>query len=340
MINIEEVSLEEFLGIAKIKVSDHYKKIAFMASPETRKDTLEGFLALLPRETTLVFDSMRHINNDISKWQFFNSIENYMLLGDKNLLYVYSFEYGNHSVETYLFPYIRPQLYNDLGFPPEFVIYDVIKYTNKKGKRGENNMKTNLNTMMKKFMPEKLHDEVAFGMAGNLAVRAADGNYYYYDGHQLINVYDMVIPMEGMAMLIPAQTLAEGDIVKYNDSFYHITKYSIEEITGINLSSGTVDDIKLTTDLLGVSAFRKVVSIMDMIGGTDTMLGSNANPFSYFMIMSLFNDNETSDSDNPMMKMIQLQMMSHMFGATNPVSNPFFSMFGQPVKTEDATQEA
>ena len=48
-------------------------------------------------------------------------------------------------------------------------------------------------------------------------------------------------------------------------------------------------------------------------------------------MMSLFDDDKKSNSDNPMMKMMKIQMMSQMFNNGGMSNSPFFSMFGQPV---------
>ncbi|MDU7686006.1 MAG: hypothetical protein E7K14_01625 [Bacillota bacterium] len=327
---IKTVSPDGFLDIAE-KELYHQNNFVFKfenPDPELRQTVLKKLFKLLPDDILLSFDPNNFLGNvyDDYRLKYVNwlrDIDSYILDTNVDLVYVMNTDSYRYSLT------VRSLCDRDTDFG---VLYNISNYRFREPKTmEEKNMKMNMKSMMEKLMPEELHNEVAFAMNGNLAVRAADGNYYYYDGHQLINSYDMVIPADDMAMLVPTQTLAVGDIVKYNDSFYYITKYNRTEITGINLSSGMVDDIKLTVDVLGISAFRKVVSIMSMMGGTDPISSGNANPMNMMFMMSLFDDDKKSNSDNPMMKMMKIQMMSQMFNNGGMSNNPFFSMFGQPV---------
>lgn len=330
-----KLSEKEFFEKAEILVG-RQRPFCFKLVMEDRLHVMERFLEVLPLDTRLVFQSTTYLNSyrtyELGAYDWLNDLAGFSSNHDEIVYY-----YDGYIVTAYPSDSIDiGDISNcfevsENGVTKTTNITDTTK-TNKK-KMEETNMKMNLKTMMEKLMPEELHDEVAFTMNGSIAVKAADGNYYYYDGKQLINTYDMVIPADGMAMLVPTQVLSAGDIIKYNDSFYCITKYSRTEITGINLSSGMVDDIKLTVDLLGMSAFRKVVSIMSMMGGTEAMSDGNAcnaNPLGMMFMMSLLDDKK-GDSDNPMMKMMQMQMMGQMFNAGGMSNNPFFSMFGQPV---------
>ena len=328
-IQVVIVTPDEFINIAEKSLYNQNGFFFKLDDSELRDFVLKRLFNVLPDNIVLYFNPENFMGNvyDDSSLKYTNwilDINSYVAENREDLIYCYkSSRYHEHSLIT------QPLRYYDDNIK---ILYDVRNTTFKKPKTmEEKNMKMNMKSMMEKLMPEELHNEVAFAMNGNLAVRAADGNYYYYDGHQLINSYDMVIPADDMAMLVPTQTLAVGDIIKYNDSFYYITKYNRTEITGINLSSGMVDDIKLTVDVLGISAFRKVVSIISMMGGTEPIGSGNANPMNMMFMMSLFDDDKKNNSENPMMKMMKIQMMNQMFNNGCMSNNPFFSMFGQPV---------
>lgn len=68
-----------------------------------------------------------------------------------------------------------------------------------------------------------------------------------------------------------------------------------------------------------------------MMGGTEPIGSGNANPMNMMFMMSLFDDDKKNNSENPMMKMMKIQMMNQMFNNGCMSNNPFFSMFGQPV---------
>ena len=61
---------------------------------------------------------------------------------------------------------------------------------------------------------------------------------------------------------MPVTEVAEGDIIKYNDGFYQVTKVNEANIAAINLKNSTMATIVRET-IFGMQFYAKVISLID-----------------------------------------------------------------------------
>jgi hypothetical protein len=107
--------------------------------------------------------------------------------------------------------------------------------------------------------------------------------------------------------IIPVTEVAEGDIIKYNDGFYQVTKVNEANIAAINLKNSTMATIVRET-IFGMQFYAKVISLID-----PSTFGKDNNGMMAMMMLG--------DEDMDIKELMMLQMMTNgnKGGQTNPM---------------------
>lgn len=198
----------------------------------------------------------------------------------------------------------------------------VANHLNTKTTESDDNNKEN-NFMDMKFMNFDFgkvnSDAIRMSMYG-LAIKNVNGTYVSYDAknHSVMDVEIMNVPGGDLFYKMPVaiKDVKAGDIVIHNKVPMFVIEVHTSTIKVIDIREGTEKEIYLTKNMFGFNYATKVVSIMDMMGGT--MKPSTDNPFGNIGMLMLM----SGDSD--MKDVLPMLMLS---GNTNFASNPMLMYF-------------
>ena len=189
-------------------------------------------------------------------------------------------------------------------------------------------MATNKTNLMNDFMPQKIITGVAMTLDGRLAIKRPNGDYVAFNplSGEIENQSEFVMGedmLSGMVYVMPTDKIEAGDIIVSNSSYVYVTDMT-EGLTGVNLSTGVVNDIVTEKHVLfGKNVYKKVVSMFNMVGGTDGAM----NPM---MMLALMGDDNKEN-------LLPLMMMSGMSGADKGAMNPMMMMMLLDGKDGDGT---
>jgi hypothetical protein len=178
-------------------------------------------------------------------------------------------------------------------------------------KMSSSNMLSGMNLNFGKLSTDKL----AYSFAG-VAVKKNDGTYVVYDkaNKKLIEVGDLKIDTEFYQ--IPVQTVQEGDLIKIDDQFLIVDKINADQtIRCISPTTGSTVNKLSRTNLFNMYFYTKIVSMFDMMNGGmfgQPQVAGGQPAFNPMMFMLM------GSKDSSMSSMMEIMMMSQMFGGTNP----------------------
>ena len=189
-------------------------------------------------------------------------------------------------------------------------------------------MATNKTSLMNGFMPQKIITGVAMTFDGRLAIKRPNGDYVAFNpvSGEIENQSEFVMGedmLSGMVYVMPTDKIEAGDIIVSDGSYVYVTDIT-DGLTGVNLSTGVVNDIVTEKHVLfGKNVYKKVVSMFNMVGGTDGAM----NPM---MMLALMGDGNKEN-------LLPLMMMSGMGGADKGAMNPMMMMMLLDGKDGDDT---
>lgn len=161
-------------------------------------------------------------------------------------------------------------------------------------------------------------DKVRMSMYG-MAVRNAEGNYVAYDSktNDLVNVD--ILNFDGSKFLfkipVAIKDVKPGDVVIHMRKPMIVLKTTDKFFSVVDVYEGDAKNIMPTKSPFGFNFMTKIVSLMDMCGGTST--ATEDAPFGNMLPFLMMN--EGSDMD-PMMMML-------MMGGKMDMSNPMMMYF-------------
>jgi hypothetical protein len=197
-------------------------------------------------------------------------------------------------------------------------------------------------------------NQLALSYDGKIAVKNGNEDYVRYNAETstVENIKDFVMNNNKFFFILPIADVAEGDIIKYNDGFYQVTKVNKSNIAAINLKNSTMATIVRET-IFGMQFYAKVISLIDpstfgddgngmmammMLGDenmdikelmmlqmmTNNNKGGQANP----MMMMLLMDDDMGGDDDILSTMLMMNMMngSNGFNMGNMFQNPMMMM--------------
>lgn len=233
---------------------------------------------------------------------------------------------GSKSLKT--FKIVQEEDCEEWCYPPEwFDIYTDLKEDFESIKKNDKEIIKKEESKVMKFDMKKVFGEigkiedgsVALTMTGEIAFKRADGDYVRYnkETENIENQMDLVLDgVSDMIMLMPVQSVEEGDIIKNKNKYYQVTTaHKNGNLKAIDLLSGKATKIIKETNIMGMSFYSKVTNMMNMNG----MKEGQFNP----MMLMMMSDKD-SGSDN----MLEMMMMSQMMtGQTNGMQfNPMMLM--------------
>ena len=189
-------------------------------------------------------------------------------------------------------------------------------------------MAMNKTSLMNGFMPQKIITGVAMTLDGRLAIKRPNGDYVAFNpvSGEIENQSEFVMGedmLSGMVYVMPTDKIEAGDIIVSNGNYVYVTDMT-DGLTGVNLSTGVVNDIVTEKHVLfGKNVYKKVVSMFNMVGGTDGAM----NPM---MMLALMGDGNKEN-------LLPLMMMSGMGGADKDAMNPMMMMMLLDGKDGDDT---
>ena len=183
-------------------------------------------------------------------------------------------------------------------------------------------MAMNKTNLMNGFMPQKILTGVAMTFDGRLAIKRPNGDYVAFNplSGEIENQSDFVMGedmLSGMVFVMPTDKIDAGDIIVSNGGYVYVTDID-EGVTGVNLSTGVVNDIVTEKHVLfGKNVYKKVVSMLNMVGGSDGAMnpmmmlalmgdGDKKDILPMMMMMGGMNGGATTGAMNPMMMMMML----------------------------------
>lgn len=196
-----------------------------------------------------------------------------------------------------------------------------------KEKSNMNKMDNMFNGIIEKMVPKKVENgEVAMTINGMLAVKRKDGDYVSYDPttNRIVNSMQFVVQSDTInkfIYLMPMAQLQAGDIIKHNNTYYYVKELYNGGVKVVSLSSGAHSNIVDETNIMfGTTMYSKVVTLFNMNqNAQQTQTNMQFNPMMLMMM---------DDGDHDIM---EIMMMSQMFGGQNPFSG-MFGGFNQPTK--------
>ena len=197
--------------------------------------------------------------------------------------------------------YLKPDGHLDA----EKMVYDA-KYNNKKS----NNKKENNNNMNNDFGFGKIfgkmfspvaHGYAKMGVNGKIAIRVGDTyKTFDLDKMALVNCDDFAFDMDGAFWVVPTFKVERGDIIMVNGKPRCVIEVKDKSIKTFSYENSTIDEI---------------VPEHHVFMGKTYCYGKIFSPF-----MNM------DKSDNMMSNMMQMAMMSQMFGGNGSNSNGFMGM--------------
>lgn len=157
-----------------------------------------------------------------------------------------------------------------------------------------------------------------------VAVKGSAGGWRIYDKDKksITDVGDFK-PGEFPVYVVPAKTLKVGDLVKRDGSYLYVTELVKDGgVKGVAVDTGIVEEIVPVQNLLGMSLYTKVVSIMDGVMDDDADMtklmmlsacaGGKAGDMNQMLPLLLLKGDKKADgeeggsSDKKLMKMVML----------------------------------
>lgn len=171
-------------------------------------------------------------------------------------------------------------------------------------------------------------NQLALSYDGKIAVKNGNEDYVRYNAETstVENIKDFVMNNNKFFFIMPVTEVAEGDIIKYNDGFYQVTKVNEANIAAINLKNSTMATIVRET-IFGMQFYAKVISLIDpSTFGKDNngmmammMLGDEDMDIKELMMLQMMTNSNKGGQANPMMMM--LLMDDDMGGDDDMLSN-------------------
>lgn len=162
-----------------------------------------------------------------------------------------------------------------------------------------------------------------------IAILNGEGNFCVYDGEQLIEVMDFIIPGMDGVFRIPTLNVEKGDLILHmGEPQYVRTVNEDKSIETLNPISSKIERLMPTKNMLGFKFYVKLVSMTDMMGLKANV--DSENPFAAMMPMLMMQSmmgGSDKEGDSPMGGMMQMMLMSQMFGGAGG-ANPFAAMLG------------
>lgn len=156
-------------------------------------------------------------------------------------------------------------------------------------------------------------NQLALSYDGKIAVKNGNEDYVRYNAETstVENIKDFVMNNSKFFFILPISEVAEGDIIKYNDGFYQVTKVNEANIAAINLKNSTMATIVRET-IFGMQFYAKVISLIDpSTFGKDNngmmammMLGDDDMDIKELMMLQMMTNNNKGGQANPMMMML------------------------------------
>ena len=195
---------------------------------------------------------------------------------------------------------------------------------------------------------------LALSYDGKIAVKNGNEDYVRYNAETstVENIKDFVVNNNKFFFIMPVSDVAEGDIIKYNDGFYQVTKVNEANIAAINLKNSTMATIVRET-IFGMQFYAKVISLIDpstfgkdnngmmammMLGDEDMdikelmmlqmMTNGNKGGQANQMMMMLLMDDDMGGDDDMLSTMLMMNMMNggNGFDMGNMSQNPMMMM--------------
>ena len=156
-------------------------------------------------------------------------------------------------------------------------------------------------------------NQLALSYDGKIAVKNGNEDYVRYNAKTstVENIKDFVMNNNKFFFIMPVSDVAEGDIIKYNDGFYQVTKVNKANIAAINLKNSTMATIVRET-IFGMQYYAKVISLIDpSTFGKDNngmmtmmMLGDDDMDIKELMMLQMMTNNNKGGQTNPMMMLL------------------------------------
>lgn len=156
-------------------------------------------------------------------------------------------------------------------------------------------------------------NQLALSYDGKIAVKNGNEDYVRYNAETstVENIKDFVMNNNKFFFILPIAEVAEGDIIKYNDGFYQVTKVNEANIAAINLKNSTMATIVRET-IFGMQFYAKVISLIDpSTFGKDNngmmammMLGDEDMDIKELMMLQMMTNGNKAGQANPMMMML------------------------------------
>lgn len=180
-----------------------------------------------------------------------------------------------------------------------------------------------------------------------IAIKDNEGIYCIYNGEQMIDVMDFILPGFGGIFRMPTTKPEAGDLLLHQDEAVYVREVAEDNsIEVLNPLSNKIERLMPKGNLMGFKFFIKLVSMTDMMGFKMGLDSDSDNPFASMMPMMLMSSmmggggqdpfssmfgggaRGGSESTNPLGGMMGMLMMSQLFGGANLEKNPLGNLFG------------
>lgn len=250
----------------------------------------------------------------------------------------------NYCFKDYYDSNIKDACYKNCNVKPECIQFteennNIDKCKIKNINKGE--FVFNMNNILSGFNKIE-NNSLALTYAGQIAIRRNNNEYVRYnkENQTIENLMNMVIKDSfNLIYIMPATKVEIDDIIKHKDDFYQVIRINDNELSVINIKNGSKEIIIKEANIMGISFYYKVVSLMSMnntINNTANeinpmllmMLNSNNDNnglLSAMLMMYMSNQTNKTDTINPMMLMamcnngidIKTLMMNNIFNKNN-----------------------
>lgn len=234
---------------------------------------------------------------------------------------------------------------NDLVRP--YLIEGELETKNKNLKQTQNKTQTKkMETSKKKGMMGNLlgglnmefgkldRNDIAYSMMG-IALQKKDGNWVAYNAQagEIVEIGDFQMDVDFYQ--IPVQTLTKGDYTIIDGTIYLVNEVKTNgDLSCICPTTGSKATKVKRNNLFNMYFYTKIVNMFDMMGGLNnsTTTPGGMNPM---MLMMMMGNNNSGENSN-MGGMMEMLMMSQMFGGQGN-ANPLANIFGQqPVQNTES----
>lgn len=184
----------------------------------------------------------------------------------------------------------------------ELIIAKKQSPTKKESKKENKKMKNILGG----FEFGKVTDDKVKASVFGLAILNGDDKYVTYDpkNQTITDVDAFDIDMKGMLYKMPVaiKDIKVGDIIVHNKEYVYVKEVEPKSIYGVAVGRGEKVDIIPTTNMFGFDFITKVISLVDLSGGS----ASEDNPFGNMIPFMMMGDDGDSN-------MFETMMMMQMF---------------------------